>query len=248
MADHQKIHPVVEVEAPPTRPLVAHGSYKPEKCEQVLYQPPFRRTFPVAHSNPPKKRSCCCKCMCWTISLLILLLIIIGITAAILYVVFKPKLPQYLIDSLRISNFKLNFDMSLYAKFDVKIIANNPNKKIGIYYEKGSQLSVWYSSTKLCHGSLPKFYQGHQNTTLINVALSGQTRAGSTLMAALQEQQQTGRIPLDLNVDVPVSIKLGKLKLMKVRILGGCMLIVDSLSANNLISIKASTCKFRLKL
>lgn len=138
--------------------------------------------------------------------------------------------------------------MSLYAKFNVRITAVNPNEKIGIYYEKGSHLSVWYKNTQLCKGSLPKFYQGHQNKTVLDVALTGQSQYGNTLMSAIQEAAQTGRIPLDLKIEVPVSVKLGKLKLRKVRILGDCLLIVDSLSANSLVRIKASTCKFGLKL
>lgn len=262
MADNQKIYPMVaDVEARPTRPLMAHGLSPSTSetgkgySEQRHSHPPVVRSttnipmLPIP-SNPPKRSSssCFCKCMCWTISLLILLLIALAITGITIYLVFKPKLPQYSVNSLKISDLTLNFDMSLYARFDVKITASNPNKKIGIYYEKGSRLSVWYSSTKLCQGSIPKFYQGHQNTTVLDVVLTGHNQYANALMSALQEQQQTGRIPLDLKVNVPVSIKLGKLKLMKVRILGICLLIVDSLSANNLVSIKASTCKFRLKL
>ncbi|KAK6289457.1 hypothetical protein POUND7_000998 [Theobroma cacao] len=248
MTEQQKIHPVVDVEAPaPTVPLVPPGSATSEKGSPVQHRL-LQRTIPVIHTRPPKKRSCCCKCICWTISLIVLLLIILGATVGILYLAFRPKLPKYSIDSLRISDLRLNFDMTLYAKFDVKITANNPNKKIGIYYEQGGRLSVWYTNSKLCQGSLPKFYQGHQNITKLDVVLTGQTEAGSTLMSALQEQQQTGQIPLDLKVDAPVAIKLGKLKMRKVRILGDCKLVVDSLSANNIISIKASNCKFRLKL
>ncbi|KAK2990872.1 hypothetical protein RJ640_001972 [Escallonia rubra] len=250
MGDPQKIHPVTDVEGRPTAPLVPNGSSKiSERADPVQHNyAPFRRTIPPAVAKPPKKRSCCCKCICWTTSLLILLLVVIATAAGTLYLVFQPKVPEYSVDRLKISDLRLNLDMSLYAKFDVKITAYNPNDKIGIFYDKGSHLSVWYSNTKLCQGSLPKFYQGHRNRTMLNVTLTGQTQYGSTLMAALQEQQQTGRIPLDLKVDVPVSIKLGKLKLRKVRIFGRCMLVVDSLSANNKISIKASSCKFRLKL
>lgn len=263
MADNQKIHPIVaDVEARPTRPLMAHGLSlsnsemgKGNSVQRHSHPPAFRSTtngIPILPypSNPPKKRSssCFCKCMCWTISLLILLLISLAVTGVTIYLVFKPKIPQYSVDSLKISDLTLNFDMSLYARFDVKITASNPNQKIGIYYEKGSRLSVWYSSTKLCQGSIPRFYQGHLNTTKLDVVLTGQNQYASALMSALQEQQQTGRIPLDLKLDVPVSIKLGKLKLRKVRIMGTCLLIVDNLSANNLISIKASTCKFRPKL
>lgn len=257
MADNQRIHPVVDVNVeapPPSCPLVPKGPppkplFRWENGDPVMQQPaPIRRTIPVMQTRPPKQRSCCCKCLCWTIGVLLLMLIIIGAAAGILYLVFKPKLPNYSVDTLRISDLRLNFDLSLYARFDVRITAYNPNKKIGIYYEKGSHLSVWYRNTNLCQGVVPKFYQGHQNRTVLNVALTGQSTYGQTLLSALQEEQQTGRIPLDLKIDVPVSIKLGKLKLRKVRVLGDCMLIVDSLSTNSLIRIRASTCKFRLKL
>ncbi|KAK8590180.1 hypothetical protein V6N13_088960 [Hibiscus sabdariffa] len=249
MTDHQqKIHPVADVEAQaPTAPLVPHGSATSEKGNPIQ-QRPLTRDVPVIQTRPPKKRSCWCKCICWTFSLILLLLIILGATVGFLYLAFRPKLPNYSIDSLRINDLRLNFDMTLYARFDVKITANNPNKKIGIYYEEGGRISVWYTSSKLCEGSLPKFYQGHQNITKLDVVLTGQAESGSTLMSALQQQQQTGQVPLDLKVHAPVAVKLGKLKMRKVKILGECKLVVDSLSANNIISIKANNCRFRLKL
>ncbi|GAA0148750.1 hypothetical protein LIER_08105 [Lithospermum erythrorhizon] len=256
MADHQRIHPMVSIEMGKpaySRPLMPHQAalLRSDKGNLVQHQPPLRQhTVPAIPSQPPPKRrnSCWCRCVCWTISLLILLLIIIAAIAGILFLVFKPKLPDYSVNNLRISELRLNLDLSLYARFNVKITAENPNEKIGIYYEKGSQISVWYKSTNLCHGPLPKFYQGHQNKTVMDVALTGQSQYGRTLMTALQEEQQTGRIPLDLKINVPVRIKLGALKLPKVRVLGDCMVVVDSLSTDNVISIKSSTCKFRLKL
>uniref|UniRef100_A0A7N0TFE1 Late embryogenesis abundant protein LEA-2 subgroup domain-containing protein n=1 Tax=Kalanchoe fedtschenkoi TaxID=63787 RepID=A0A7N0TFE1_KALFE len=266
MADRQRTHPVaadVEAPAPPTAPLVPPGSLRSDKGHPPPSRPPpplpplttDHRPLPIIQPLPPpthdKKpsRSCLLRCMCWTLSLLIILSILVGALVGIIFLAFKPQVPKYSVDSLRVSDLRLNLDMTLYARFDVKITAANPNKKIGIFYEKGSKLSVWYTKTKLCQGSLPVFYQGHQNTTKLNVSLTGQTQAGSTLMSALQEQQQTGRIPLDLRVDVPAAIKLGKLKLPKVRLLVGCELIVDSLSTNSFVSIKASNCRFkRLKL
>ncbi|GFQ08122.1 protein yls9 [Phtheirospermum japonicum] len=256
MADQQRIHPMaVDVEAPPppTRPQMPQTSFGSKKADPAQQnQVPLGRAIPEtppALLNPTKRSSNrLCKCLCWTVGLLILLLVIVGATAAIIYLVFQPKLPKYSVDNLRISDLTLNFDLSLYARFNVRITAENPNKKIGIYYERGSHLSVWYKKTNLCQGSIPRFYQGHQNKTVLNVALSGQNQYGRTLLEAMQEEQQTGRIPLDLKIDVPVRIELGKLKLTKVRIVGSCMLIVDSLSTNSFIRITASTCNFGLKL
>ncbi|KAK9285607.1 hypothetical protein L1049_024802 [Liquidambar formosana] len=253
MADNQRIHPVVhDPEAPhtPTAPLVPRGSSKSENGAPAdqYHQVPLRRTIPVMHSKPPKKRSCFCKCLCWTVCLLLLQVIIVGIVGGILFLVFRPKLPKYSIDSLRITQFNLSNDNSLNATLDVAITARNPNKKIGIYYESGSQITVWYTGTQLCQGSLPKFYQGHRNTTILNVPLTGQTQNATGLLSTLQAQQQTGSIPLNLRVNVPVRIKLGKLKLMKVKFRVRCRLVVDSLAADNTISIKSSSCKFRLRL
>ncbi|KAJ9145681.1 hypothetical protein P3X46_028036 [Hevea brasiliensis] len=257
MTDGQKIHPTGDVEALPTSPLVPPGSAISDKAtthppSRPLPPPQLRTNFPAAiHSAteaPKTRRSCCCKCICWTIGIIFLALIVISAIIGILYLIFQPKIPKYSVDSLKISDLRLTFDMSLYAEFDVKITANNPNKKIGIYYEKGGSLRVWYGDSELCAGSIPKFYQGHRNVTKLDVSLSGQTQYGRSLMSALQEQQQTGRIPLDLKVEAPVSVKLGRLKLRKVRIFGDCILLVDSLSTDNFISIKARNCKFRLKL
>ncbi|KAJ4961638.1 hypothetical protein NE237_021548 [Protea cynaroides] len=245
MAEQQKIHPV-DPEAPPTAPLVPKGSTMSEKGDPVEQYPPvIRRSFPVVHSKPPKKRCSCCRCLCWTISLLILLVIIIAAVLGILYLVFQPKIPKYSIDGLTITDFSINTNMSLSAEFIVRLTIYNPNKKIGIYYENGSNLTAWYTSTKLCEGSLPKFYQGHKNTTVLDVELTGQIQNGTTVLQALSEQQQTGSIPLILDAKVPVRVKLGKLKLMKVKPHIRCNLEVDSLTENNLISIKSSSCKLK---
>ncbi|KAF5749970.1 protein YLS9 [Tripterygium wilfordii] len=256
MADNnqQRVFPVHDVEAPqtPTAPLMARGTSKSDNRNPAdnQQQPPIRRTIPVRHAKPPKRRrSCCCKCFCWIFSLLLLLIVLIGITVGVLYLVFRPKLPDYSIDRLQITQFDLSNNNSLFATFDVTITAINPNKKIGIYYEGGSHISVLYTDTQLCEGSLPKFYQGHKNTTVLNVPLTGQTQNATDLFTSLQQQQQqTGMIPLKLKVKQPVRIKLGDLKLFKIKSYVRCKLEVDSLSANNAISIRNSSCKFKFRL
>lgn len=242
----KKIHPLADGNIKSVVSAPHHGSSSLGNHLRPPVPP-----LPPALSPPQAKKKrgfTCCKCICWSLCILITLIIILAATIGILFLVFKPKIPNYSVDRLTISQLTLNLDFSLYARFNVQITAINPNKKIGIFYQKGSHLSVWYKNTNLCQGSLPVFYQGHQNKTVLNVALSGQNQYGRTLMAAIQQQQQTGQIPLDLKVNVPVKIELGKTKLMKVRISGKCILAVDSLSQNNQISIKATSCKFGLKL
>lgn len=253
MADHQRIHPVQDPEAAqgqkPTAPLVPRASFRSENGNpEVQNYPPIRRTIPYKYEKPPPKRNCCRRCFCWTFCLILLVIVLLGILAAIIYFAFQPKIPKYSINSLRITRFNLGDDMSLSAAFNVNITARNPNKKIGIYYEGGSHISVWFTGSKLCEGSLPKFYQGHRNTTMLNLTLNGQTDNATDLFQRLRAQQQTGNIPLNLRAKVPVRLKLGKLKLTKWKFLVRCRLNVDSLAQDNVIRIRNSSCKFRFRL
>uniref|UniRef100_A0A1J3DGW7 Protein YLS9 n=1 Tax=Noccaea caerulescens TaxID=107243 RepID=A0A1J3DGW7_NOCCA len=253
MSHQPKIHPLHDPEAPqtrPTAPLVPRGASRSEHGDPTK-DPLTQRPQHSVPLPPPKKRrrSCCCRCVCYTLCLLLLFVVAVGATIGILYLVFKPKLPDYSIDRLQLTRFTLNQDSSLSTAFNVTIIAKNPNEKIGIYYEDGSKITVWYMEAKLSDGSLPKFYQGHENTTVIYVEMTGQTQDASGLMTTLQEQQQrTGNIPLRIRVNQPVRVKFGKLKLFELRFLVRCGVFVDSLAANNVIKIQSSSCKFRLRL
>ncbi|CAN8272732.1 unnamed protein product [Cochlearia groenlandica] len=243
MSDNLKIHPVSDLEAPPpTNPtalLVPRGSSRSDHGDPTK----------EASLCKKKRRSCWFRCVCYTLLILFLLIVIFGAIVGILYLVFKPKLPVYNIDRLQLNRFTLNQDSSLSTAFNVTITAKNPNEKIGIYYEVGSKISVFYMQTRLSNGSLPKFYQGHENTTIIIVEMNGYTQNATDLITKLQEQQQlTGSIPLRIRVNQPVRIKLGKLKLMEVKFLVKCGVSVENLAPNNVIRVKSSNCKFRFRL
>ncbi|CAN8241497.1 unnamed protein product [Cochlearia groenlandica] len=49
----------------------------------------------------------------------------------------------------------------------------------------------------------------HENVTKLNVDLTGRAQYGNIVMFELQQQQQTGRVTLDLKVDAPVVVELG---------------------------------------
>ncbi|KAL2325345.1 hypothetical protein Fmac_024403 [Flemingia macrophylla] len=191
---------VGEAKTAPNNPIGTSRLLKIEKGIPLRFTPSSTKTC-HSRSNIPytTKRKLLRKCICWTISLLVQLLIIIVASVGILYLVFKPKLPDYSVDTPSISYVKGHRHAS------TKVIEQN-----------NAQCVLDWSSAIWKHLD----------------------------DGMLQKQQQTGRVPLDLKVHAPVSIKLGRLKLRKVSVLGECMLVVDSLSSNNLVSIKASNCKF----
>lgn len=105
-----------------------------------------------------------------------------------------------------------------------------------------------YMGTTLCQGSFPKFYQGHRNTTVLSVPMTGETRDATGLLSSLQVQTQTGIVPLVLRAKVPVRIKLGNLKLPKWKPVVRCRVNVNTLATDNVIRISDSSCSFKFKL
>ncbi|XP_074579814.1 NDR1/HIN1-like protein 6 [Curcuma longa] len=243
MAEYQRIHPVSVESPPPSAPAALSPVFSSGEK-----QAPPQRTLPGAPLPPPRRRrSCCCRCMCWTLLTVVVLVVAVAATAGILYLVFDPKLPKYSVDRLRISNFTIDLNNTITATFNVTVTARNPNRKIGIYYGDGSHLSSWYNGQQLCAGSFPAFYQGHRNTTVLNVLLTGETQMGSQLVSELLQQQQSGMIPLAVRGDVPVRVKFGRLRLRRVTFKVRCALVVNSLTASADISIRSDRCRFRLK-
>lgn len=83
----------------------------------------------------------------------------------------------------------------------------------------------------------------------MNVVLTGETSNAQNLVSSVQEQvRSTGNVPLNLRVDQPVRVEIGKLKLMKVKFLVRCRLVVDDLSAGDSIRIQQSDCDFKFRL
>ncbi|GMH10248.1 hypothetical protein Nepgr_012089 [Nepenthes gracilis] len=265
MANNGRTHLVFDVEAPlplPTgAPQLPSDAIESEKGDPATppppyaYPPPLQRTTPLAYSVPPKRRSSCfCCCMCFLFSLfllllllLILLLFLLAVTIVlvlIFFLFFHPQIPKYYVNSVRIPHFDRATDASLVTTFDVNFTASNPNKKIGIYYEGGNHVSVWYTDTELCRGSLQTFYQGHQNTTVMQASLTG--NATSLVKAVQVEKLRTGSKPLVIKGTVPVRVKVWKVKLMKIKFKVKCGIDVDSLSAGlHENSISRSSCKIR---
>jgi hypothetical protein len=179
----------------------------------------------------------------------VVLVFLAAATLGALYLVFQPKAPRYSVDRLSVSQFQVDPTLTASARFDVTVTSTNPNSRIGIFFEHGSSLSVWYETNRLAQGTLPAFYQGHHNTTVLGVVMAGQAQLGSAVMSALRDAQQKGAVPLLFRADVPVRVELGTLKLWTITSRVRCDLVVDSLlNAGSQIKIKASNCKFSLKL
>lgn len=195
-----------------------------------------------------RRKNCCCRCLAWSFCVLILLLVIIVIAGAVFYLVVRPKTPKYSVESIAIKGFNLkNQNLTISPEFDVTVRADNPNKKIGIYYERGSDVTVSYTGVQLCNGALPAFYQGSRNVTIFQTVLIGsEIHLSSALHTALVAEQNQGQVPLLVALDVPVKIKVGAIKTWKITVKVRCDVNVDKLTSDSRIVSKK--CKVKVNL
>ncbi|KAL4280745.1 hypothetical protein GQ457_03G044070 [Hibiscus cannabinus] len=225
----------------PEKPAPQPGTYVIQIPKDQIYRvPPPENARRYEHLSKRKdRRSSCRGCCCCLLITIIVLLLAATIAAAVVYFVFKPESPNYSVENVAIKGFNLTSSSPLSPEFDVTVRAHNPNDKIGIYYEKGSSVGVYYEDNKLCNGALPSFYQPTNNVTVLETALKGSAiELTNGALRALSDQQNKGAVPFTLKLRAPVKIKMGSVKTWKITVKVTCKITVDRLTAASRIVSK----------
>lgn len=236
----------------PENPVPPAGTYVIQiPKDQIFRHPPPEnaRRYQKYSGRKPRRSGCCC-CLCWFLGLAALLIFLLALAAGIFYLVIRPKALSYSVEDISITGFNVSSaasTASISPEFDVTVRADNPNKKISIYYEEDSSVKVYYSDVDLCNGVLPAFYQPPKNVTVFQTALKG---SGVVLTSGMKEtlvnQQREGNIPLKLKLKAPVKIRVGSVKTWTITVKVSCDLTVDKLTAES--KIVSKDCDFSVRL
>lgn len=258
MAD--RVHPTVSSPPPqstdpqvPAKSVPPAGTYVIQIPKDQIFRHPSpenARRYQKYSSSKKPRRSCCCCCLCWTLGLAAILIVLLAVAAGVFYLVFRPEAPSYSVQDISIAGFNVSSAASgsrISPEFNVTVRADNPNKKISIYYEKDSSINVYHSDVNWCSGVLPAFHQPSRNVTVFQTKLKG---SGIVLTSAVREtlvnQQRQGNIPLKLNLKAPVKIKVGSVKTWTITVKVSCNVMVDNLTAES--KIVSNDCDFSVRL
>lgn len=161
---------------------------------------------------------------------------------------FRPESPKYAVENVSIEGINLtSSSLVVSPTIHVAVRAENPNDKIGIYYEKDSSVKVFYSDVKLCDGVLPKFYQPSNNVTVFKTALAGSgIELTENVHRSLRSAQSQGKVPLELKLRAPVKIKVGSVKTWTITVKVNCDVTVDKLTAE--AKIVSNKCDYDVDL
>ncbi|MCL7045079.1 hypothetical protein MKW94_022631 [Papaver nudicaule] len=223
------------------------GTYVVQIPKDQIYRippPENARRYEKLSRRNTRRNPCCC-CFCWILSVILILILLAVIAAVAFFFIYKPKLPNYTVEDMSINginlsgNFSSKSDLTVSPEFAVTVRAQNPNSRIGIYYEKGSAASVSHAGTVLCSGGLPNFYQPRNNVTVFETMLkSPPVKLSKVAQDDLYIEQKKGQIPLGVDIKVHARVKAGSIRTWVFTIRVHCDVIVDKLAKDSKIVSK----------
>ncbi|KAK2647388.1 hypothetical protein Ddye_014877 [Dipteronia dyeriana] len=212
--------------------------------EQILRVPtPENALLFEQLSRRNKKYSGCCLC---AIALNFFFLHLVS-AAVISYFVIHPKSPNYTLNNVSITTVTSPLlPPHVSPEFDLTITAVNPNNKIGIQYEKGSYVQVFYKNVNLFDGVLPQFFQPSKNVTVFKLVLKGNSAMAEMITSPVHDElvavEKTGTVPLMVIVRAPMKFKLGSVKTWTINAMVRCDVTVYKLTAK--LKIQSKNCHY----
>lgn len=275
MATSPRVHPshyseISEPVSPSERSTATgysfHPNYQPLKAYTTpgyaspVRPPPTEIGRPPIKPHKPRRncRSCCKRCVITTCSILVILIFLLGVAALVIWIVYKPKIPQYSVQDVHINklNVTSRYDTSsrslqatdpTFVDTDIlfTLYASNPNEKIKIDYKKVN-IQTTYQGSNVGQATIPGWYQDVQNTTTVRSNILA-TKApltvsqGSTLLVSIQAND----IPLDARIDTKVAIKMGAWMTPAVWVHVSCNFHVAPPSAPGGAKLLSKSCKWK---
>ncbi|KAG6425854.1 hypothetical protein SASPL_110059 [Salvia splendens] len=217
---NDKVHPSAKPAANGGAPAAANPAFPANKAQLYNTSRPAYRPQP-----PPKRghrRSCLCSCCLWSTIAILLILLLAAIAGAAIYVLYRPQRPSFAVNSLQLSRFNLT-DNSIASSFNLSVTARNPNKKLTFFYDS---IAVKFISGDLdiADGSFPGFTHGRRNvTTLKSVVSSSKNQiADGADTTQLKSSLKNRSLPLKIQLDTKVKVKIGGIKTKNLRIRVTC--------------------------
>lgn len=184
--------------------------------------PPPPRSY-----NRPRRRGgrgcgcclidCLCDCIMSCIcTILCTILVVVGLAVLIFWLIVRPHEVKFYASDASVStfNFTNTNNNNLNYNLAVNFTARNPNKHIGVYYDR-IEANAIYAGQRFSTVQGPVFFQGTKNTTDFGpVEFRGQhlVELGSGDREDYNKQTNDGVYEIQLKLHLRVRFKLGLFK------------------------------------
>ncbi|XP_058087909.1 NDR1/HIN1-like protein 10 [Magnolia sinica] len=150
---------------------------------------------------------------CCLLSTLFKLIISLGITALVLWLIYRPSKMRVFVGSATLTEFNLTNNNTLHHNLALDVAIRNPNKRISFYYDK-LEATAYYEGERFSYAPLPTFYQGHKNTTDLHPVFSGQVAIPlkSSGVVDFNSEKEEGFFSINVKIYAKIRFKIGPLK------------------------------------
>lgn len=177
--------------------------------------PPPQRSY----YRPGRSSGCCCcgclfNCLFGLIcKLIVTAVVIVGLACLIFWLIFRPSKVKFHVADASLTQFNLTANNTLHYNLAVNITVRNPNKKIGIYYDR-IEARALFEDARFGSQFLTNFYQGHKNTTVLHALFEGQQLVvlDSDEVSKFNAQKTSGLFDIDVKLYLRIRFKLGPFK------------------------------------
>lgn len=166
-------------------------------------------------------------CLC---SILVSLIVTAGVLALILYFIFRPQMIAATVDSASLTQFALGpaNPALLQYNLSVDMTVRNPNKRVGLYYDRVEALAL-FDGQRFGFAPLDPFFQGHQASTDLKPAFGGQkVLDGDVTQSNLRTQLAAGAVEVEVKLNAKLRVKVWAFKVPGPRARISCPLSIPA--------------------
>lgn len=222
-------------------------------------RPPYRPAPYNRRNHHRPRRNICCRVCFWTILIILILALLASIAGIVLYVMYKPHRPSFSIPSLRVHRLNLttSADSSsshVSSLFNFTLSSKNPNSHLTFFYDPFSVTCLTSDSGVLIgNGTVPAFTSASKNLTTFRAILvsTSQDLDSDSVNGLRSDLKKKGGVPLKLEIDTRVEVKMEGFKSKKVGIRVTCDGIKAALPKGKspaLASTGGAKCKVDLRI
>lgn len=156
-------------------------------------------------SSNSRSKSCCQRCCSSVISL--------GILVLVYWLIFQPHQIRAYMDTATLSNFSLSNATSapsLTYNFNLTLSFRNPNRRIGIYYDRLSA-AAFYDGSQLgpTEANFDPFFQHTKTTTVVYPAFDGkEDNLSEGIRDAFNKEKSKGAYNIEVRLRSKLRYKL----------------------------------------
>lgn len=136
------------------------------------------------------------------------LIIALGAAIFIAWLVLRPQVPEFRVDSFSLTNFTVDNASVISFSSEVRLTARNPNKKMSLDYDRIDAM-IFYKSWSISDTVIPPFSQGTKNETSMTAkfAAVGRFLDESAVDGINRERRGNGNVGFNLRVLARVKFK-----------------------------------------